>query len=139
MATIVLLAMILPLAGVLWSADRMARARTKVPGSQSSEPLRGALEQAATRIFSAPALGDPEILVEAHDPRLRSFEIEKVAQALGGSALRVVDGETEVRLLVEIPSEKAARFAAACESSLSLESRRNGGRSILIVVVRPPA
>ena len=138
MAAIVLLALTLPLAGVLWSADRMLKTQRTRAAAAPAEggALRAALEEIADRRLAPAALGGPVIEMVVGDFDLELTRLTGLARGCGGHAVTTFRNEGEVRVAVQVPEERAKEFVAEFAPA---EERRPPAGPVVLVVLRKPS
>ena len=122
MIGVCLIALALPLAGVILTLQELARSgepqSSRDAGSGVSEALQGTLEGIADRNLAPEELVGGNVVIELTADELAGerARVEGLLKSYGGIAIPTVESEVEIRLLVSVPAEHLGEFLAACRS-----------------------
>jgi hypothetical protein len=135
-----LIALALPLAGVILTLQELARSgepqSSRDAGSGVSEALQGTLEGIADRKLAPEELvdGNVEIELTADEVSGERARVEGVLKSFGGIAIPTLESQAEVRLLVSVPAEHLEEFIAACSGKDSPPVRDPSGGLVEVVI-----
>jgi hypothetical protein len=117
---ICLIALALPIASVLLTVHSLTRGASQQevnsPEPHGSEPLENVLKGIADKTLAPPSLATEVSTMElvVADVDKERTRIEELLKSLGGVAVPTSESGSEIRLLVRIPQDRLAEFAAAC-------------------------
>ena len=142
MIAVCLIALALPLAGVILTLQRLAKSgepqASHEAGPGVSEALQGTLEGIADRKLAPEELsgGTSEIELTADELSGERARIEGLIKSYGGIAIPTLESEAEIRLLVSIPVEHLGEFLAACRSGKEGGPLRDPAGGLVEVVIK---
>jgi hypothetical protein len=117
-----LAALALPLGGVILTLHKLTQSRApQETASDASEALQSRLEGIVDKRLAPARLPPSEARIEliADDLNGERAYISELLTSYGGSSISRFEGETEIRLLVQVPPERLEDFLAACQGKES--------------------
>ena len=120
MIGVCLIALALPLAGVILTLQTLAKRgesqASQEAGSGVSAALQGTLEGIADRKLAPEELVAGNVVIEltADELSRERARVEGVLKSYGGIAIPTLESEGEIRLLVRVPADHLGEFLAAC-------------------------
>jgi hypothetical protein len=123
-----MIALALPLGGVILTLQSIAGRRAQEPVQIASEGLQTMLEGIADHRLAPPQLSGSAIRIEvaAEELRPQKERIERLLSPTGGIAVPT-ESESEIRLLIRIPDEHLQEFLRAVQNKESKQMLESGG------------
>jgi hypothetical protein len=137
-----LLALALPLAGVILTLQELTKSgksrASHESGSDVSDALQSRLEGIADRkLVPEEGLGGNfGIELTTGQVRGERERIEGLLKSYGGIAIPTFESETEIRLLVRVPVEHVGEFLASCRPGKEAGVVRDPSGGLLEVVIK---
>jgi len=124
-----MIALALPLGGVILTLQSIAGRRAQEPVQNASEGLQTMLEGIADHRLAPPQLSGSAIRIEVAAEELRPQKewIERLSKSYGGIAVPTSESESEIRLLIRIPDEHLQEFLRAVQNKESKQLLESGG------------
>jgi hypothetical protein len=123
-----MIALALPLGGVILTLQSIAGRRAQEPVQNASEGLQTMLEGIADHRLAPPQLSGSAIRIEvAAELRPQKERIERLSKSYGGIAVPTSESESEIRLLIRIPDEHLQEFLRAVQNKESKQLLESGG------------
>jgi hypothetical protein len=133
-----LIALALPLAGVILTLQSLTKREPQESGPCVSEALQNMLEGIADEKLAPEELRGSEARIEliADELNGEKVRIEGLLKSYGGIAIPTLESEAEIRLLVQIPGEHLEEFLVACRAGKEGGPVNDPSGGLLEVVIK---
>lgn len=133
-----LIALALPLAGVILTLQSLTKREPQESGPGVSEALQNMLEGIADEKLAPEELRGSEARIEliADELNGEKARIEGLLKSYGGIAIPTLESEAEIRLLVQIPGEHLEEFLVACRAGKEGGPVNDPSGGLLEVVIK---